>query len=66
MFVFYRELCGDGSAALHQVLAGDNLMEKERKLSEMILQLQMVREQLLCQQDQKVRFLIILYRYFLW
>ncbi|KPJ14785.1 hypothetical protein RR48_05879 [Papilio machaon] len=38
------------SAAL-QALAGDSVLEKERQLSEMILQLQMVREQLLAQQE---------------
>jgi hypothetical protein len=41
----------DGAAALHQALAGETFMEKERRLSEMIRQLQMVREQLLSQQE---------------
>ncbi|KAG8302377.1 hypothetical protein J6590_034690 [Homalodisca vitripennis] len=36
-----------------QSLTGDNFLEKERRLSEMILQLQMVREQLLSQQEQQ-------------
>lgn len=34
-------------------LTGESLLEKERRLSEMILQLQMVREQLLSQQEQQ-------------
>ncbi|CAH2087941.1 unnamed protein product [Euphydryas editha] len=38
------------SAAL-QALAGESVLEKERQLSEMIMQLQMVREQLLAQQE---------------
>jgi len=46
-----------------QNLQGDatTIVEKERKLSEMILQLQMFREQLLNQQDHpnKVRFYIV-------
>jgi hypothetical protein len=42
----------DGAAVLHQALAGETFLEKERRLSEMIRQLQMVREQLLCQQEQ--------------
>jgi len=44
---------------LLQHLQGDTttIVEKERKLSEMILQLQLFREQLLTQQDpNKVRF----------
>ncbi|XP_065158516.1 transcription factor Sox-5-like isoform X2 [Atheta coriaria] len=41
----------EGAAALHQALSGDNIAEKERRLSEMILSLQMVREQLLSQQQ---------------
>jgi hypothetical protein len=41
----------DGAAALHQALAGETFLEKERRLSEMIRQLQMVREQLLSQQE---------------
>lgn len=48
-------ICRDaeGAAAIQQVLSGDNFLEKERRLSEMILQLQMVREQLLSQQQQQ-------------
>lgn len=43
-------------AAAIQALAGESVLEKERQLSEMILQLQMVREQLLAQQEHaKVR-----------
>lgn len=43
-------------AAALQALAGESVLEKERQLSEMILQLQMVREQLLAQQEHaKVR-----------
>ncbi|XP_063622906.1 transcription factor egl-13 [Cydia splendana] len=38
-------------AAAIQALAGESVLEKERQLSEMILQLQMVREQLLAQQE---------------
>ncbi|XP_041969571.1 transcription factor egl-13 isoform X2 [Aricia agestis] len=38
-------------AAAIQALAGESVLEKERQLSEMILQLQMVREQLLSQQE---------------
>lgn len=38
-------------AAALQALAGESVLEKERQLSEMILQLQMVREQLLSQQE---------------
>ncbi|KAF7405022.1 hypothetical protein HZH66_003928 [Vespula vulgaris] len=44
----------DGAAALHRVLCAESIVEKERRLSEMILQLQLLREQLLQQQDQKV------------
>ncbi|CAH1161080.1 unnamed protein product [Phyllotreta striolata] len=40
------------TAAIHQALSGDNIMEKDRKLSELIFQLQMVREQLLAQQQE--------------
>lgn len=47
-----NELCNDGTAALQQALAGDTFHEKERRLSEMILQLQMVREQLVSEQEQ--------------
>ncbi|KAF2885243.1 hypothetical protein ILUMI_20935 [Ignelater luminosus] len=43
----------ESAAALQQALSGDNILEKERRLSEMILQLQMVREQLLSQQQQQ-------------
>ncbi|XP_069679442.1 transcription factor SOX-5-like isoform X2 [Periplaneta americana] len=43
----------DGAAVLHQALAGETFLEKERRLSEMIRQLQMVREQLLSQQEQQ-------------
>ncbi|XP_059046688.1 transcription factor SOX-5 [Achroia grisella] len=39
-------------SATLQALAGESVLEKERQLSEMILQLQMVREQLLSQQEQ--------------
>lgn len=42
----------EGAAAIQQALSGENFLEKERRLSEMILQLQMVREQLLTQQQQ--------------
>lgn len=42
----------DGAAALQQALSGESFLEKERKVSEMILQLQMVREQLVSQQEQ--------------
>ncbi|XP_063992568.1 transcription factor SOX-5 isoform X2 [Diachasmimorpha longicaudata] len=41
----------DGVAALHRVLCADSFAEKERRLSEMIMQLQYIREQLLQQQD---------------
>jgi len=48
-----------------QNLQGDTttIVEKERKLSEMILQLQLFREQLLNQQDHpnKVRFYILVF-----
>ncbi|KAF6217192.1 hypothetical protein GE061_001546 [Apolygus lucorum] len=40
-----------------QALTGESLLEKERRLSEMILQLQMVREQLLNQQEQQSKIL---------
>ncbi|XP_021927831.1 transcription factor SOX-5-like isoform X2 [Zootermopsis nevadensis] len=43
----------DGAAVLHQALSGETFLEKERRLSEMIRQLQMVREQLLSQQEQQ-------------
>ncbi|CAD1475343.1 unnamed protein product [Heterotrigona itama] len=42
----------DGASALHRVLCAETFAEKERRLSEMILQLQLLREQLLQQQDQ--------------
>ncbi|XP_021208873.1 transcription factor Sox-5 [Bombyx mandarina] len=38
-------------AAAIQALAGESVLEKERQVSELILQLQMVREQLLAQQE---------------
>ncbi|XP_043269169.1 transcription factor SOX-13 isoform X2 [Venturia canescens] len=41
----------DGAAALHRVLCAESFAEKERRLSEMILQLQFLREQLVQQQD---------------
>ncbi|CAH0560301.1 unnamed protein product [Brassicogethes aeneus] len=41
----------ESTAAIQQALSGDNFMEKDRKLSELIFQLQMVREQLLTQQQ---------------
>ena len=41
----------DSAAVLHQALSGETFVEKERRLSEMIRQLQMVREQLLSQQE---------------
>ncbi|XP_044748331.1 transcription factor SOX-13 isoform X3 [Coccinella septempunctata] len=41
------------TAAIQEALAGDNVMEKDRKISELIFQLQMVREQLLTQQNQE-------------
>ncbi|XP_017779251.1 PREDICTED: transcription factor Sox-13 [Nicrophorus vespilloides] len=44
----------EGAAALQEALSGDTFMEKERRLSEMILQLQMVREQLLSQQPSQL------------
>lgn len=48
------------TAVIQQALSGDNIMEKERKVSELILQLQMVREQLLEQQEpNKVSFLFL-------
>ncbi|KAK9872083.1 hypothetical protein WA026_016128 [Henosepilachna vigintioctopunctata] len=37
--------------AIQHALSGDNVMEKDRKISELIFQLQMVREQLLTQQE---------------
>lgn len=44
------------AATLQALQAGESVLEKERQLSEMILQLQMVREQLLAQQEHnKVR-----------
>jgi hypothetical protein len=50
--VFHSEAEVDG-AALQHVLGGETFVEKERRLSEMILQLQMVRDQLLVQQEQQ-------------
>ncbi|KAL3265713.1 hypothetical protein HHI36_009916, partial [Cryptolaemus montrouzieri] len=41
------------TTAIQQALSGDNVMEKDRKISELIFQLQMVREQLLTQQNQE-------------
>ncbi|XP_030762129.1 LOW QUALITY PROTEIN: RGS domain-containing serine/threonine-protein kinase A-like, partial [Sitophilus oryzae] len=41
------------SAVIQQAIPGDNPMEKERTLSELILQLQLAREQLLIQQQQQ-------------
>ncbi|XP_049825536.1 transcription factor Sox-13 isoform X2 [Aethina tumida] len=43
----------ESTVAIQQALSGDNFMEKDRKLSELIMQLQMVREQLLSQQQQQ-------------
>ncbi|XP_024081058.1 transcription factor Sox-13 isoform X3 [Cimex lectularius] len=40
-----------------QAMTGETLLEKERRLSEMIVQLQMVRDQLLSQQEQQNKFL---------
>jgi hypothetical protein len=45
----------DGAAVLHQALAGETFLEKERRLSEMIRQLQMLREQLLSQQELQTK-----------
>lgn len=42
----------DGVAALHRILCAESFAEKERRLSEMILQLQLLRERLVQQQDQ--------------
>ncbi|CAG9819944.1 unnamed protein product [Phaedon cochleariae] len=39
------------TAAIQQALSGDNITEKHRKLSELILQLQMAREQLVTEQQ---------------
>ncbi|KAG5886118.1 hypothetical protein JTB14_034305 [Gonioctena quinquepunctata] len=41
------------TTAIQQALSGDNIMEKDRKLSELIFQLQMVREQLVTQKQQE-------------
>lgn len=38
-----------------EALTGETILEKERRLSEMILQLQMVRDQLLSQQEQQAK-----------
>ncbi|XP_066999238.1 transcription factor Sox-13 [Anabrus simplex] len=43
----------DGAAVLQQALAGESVVEKERRISEMILHLQMAREQLLSQDQAK-------------
>ncbi|KPI98167.1 hypothetical protein RR46_09383 [Papilio xuthus] len=51
MMFHYNERRGVLESAALQALAGDSVLEKERQLSEMILQLQMVREQLLAQQE---------------
>lgn len=54
--LFYRDI--EPTTAIQQALSGDNIMEKDRKLSELIHQLQMVREQLLQQQEpNKVSFI---------
>jgi len=42
----------DGVTALHRILCAESFAEKERRLSEMILQLQLLRERLVQQQDQ--------------
>ncbi|XP_051169395.1 transcription factor SOX-13 isoform X3 [Leptopilina boulardi] len=42
----------DGAAALHRVLCAESVAEKERKISEMILQLQLLRDHLLQTPDQ--------------
>lgn len=51
----------NGSLINLQALTGESLLEKERRLSEMILQLQMVRDQLLNQQQlhTKVRYRVV-------
>ncbi|XP_059480201.1 transcription factor SOX-13-like isoform X2 [Neocloeon triangulifer] len=43
----------DGAALQHALVGGETFVEKERRLSEMILQLQLVRDQLLIQQEQQ-------------
>ncbi|KAL1506740.1 hypothetical protein ABEB36_006045 [Hypothenemus hampei] len=43
----------DQAVAIQQALSGDNLIEKDRKLSELILRLQMAREQLLLQKQEQ-------------
>ncbi|CAD6245249.1 GSCOCG00013604001-RA-CDS [Cotesia congregata] len=43
----------DGALALHRVLCAESNAEKERRLDEMIKHLQLIREQLSLQQDQK-------------
>lgn len=48
---FYRDV--EPGAAIQQALSCDNLMEKDRKLSELIMQLQMAREQLLLQHPEQ-------------
>ncbi|KAF4524673.1 hypothetical protein B566_EDAN009517 [Ephemera danica] len=47
------DLTVDSAASLQHALSGETFLEKERRLSEMILQLQMVRDQLLAQQEQQ-------------
>ncbi|XP_073990619.1 transcription factor Sox102F isoform X2 [Rhodnius prolixus] len=47
----------NGSLINLQALTGESLLEKERRLSEMILQLQMVRDQLLNQQQLHTKIL---------
>ncbi|XP_065347361.1 transcription factor Sox-5-like isoform X1 [Cloeon dipterum] len=42
-----------GTALQHALTGGETFVEKERRLSEMILQLQMVRDQLLIQQEHQ-------------
>ncbi|KAG8236762.1 hypothetical protein J437_LFUL015827 [Ladona fulva] len=41
------------ASLLQEALPGESFAEKERRLSEMIVQLQMVREQLLVQQSKE-------------
>lgn len=57
----------DGASALHRVFCAESFAEKERRLSEMILQLQLLREQLLQQQDQsKVGDILFIYLFIFW
>lgn len=61
--MFRSERRGVLDAAALQALAGESVLEKERQLSEMILQLQMVREQLLAQQEHaKVSNLFLFFK----